>query len=59
MDDNKNKEILLHGVVGELELWDKMEVIYFIENILGEMSEQRLDNILSALIEERISGPVL
>ena len=56
MDD---KEIMLHGIIDELYIRDKMDILEFIENILGEMSQKRLDNILSALIEERISGPIL
>ena len=56
MDD---KEIMLHGIIDELYIRDKMDVLNFLENILGEMSQKRLDNILSALIEERINGPIL
>ena len=52
MDD---KEIMLHGIIDELYAMDKMDVLEFIENILGEMSQKRLDNILSNLIEERIN----
>jgi hypothetical protein len=52
MDD---KEIMLHGIIDELYIRDKMDVLEFIENILGEMSIPRLDNILYNLIEERIN----
>jgi hypothetical protein len=30
-----------------------MEVLEFIHNILGEMSQERLDNILNALAKEQ------
>lgn len=52
MDD---KEIMLHGIMDELYTKDVMSILDFIENILGEMSQKRLDNILSNLIEERIN----
>jgi formate dehydrogenase maturation protein FdhE len=55
MDDNRDKEIMLHGIIDELYAMDKMDVLEFIENILGELSQKRLDNILSNLIEERIN----
>ena len=48
-------EIILSNIVSELYLRDKMDVLEFIENILGELSQKRLDNILSNLIEERIN----
>jgi hypothetical protein len=51
----EDKEIMLHGIIDELFLKDKMDILDFIENILGEMSQKRLDNILSALIEERVN----
>ena len=50
-----NKEITLSNIVSELYIRDKMDVLEFIHNILGEMSQERLDNILNALAEERVN----
>jgi hypothetical protein len=47
-----NKEIVLQGVMGELCILDKGEILDFIENIFGEMSLDRLENILEHLKEE-------
>jgi hypothetical protein len=48
-----NKEITLSNIVSELYIRDKMDVLEFIHNILGEMSQERLDNILNALAKEQ------
>ena len=48
-----DKEILLNGVMGEFNKLSKDEILDIIKNIYGEMSVNRLDNILSAMIEER------
>jgi len=50
-----NKEITLSNIVSELYTRDKMDVLEFMHNILGEMSQERLDNILNALVEERVN----
>jgi hypothetical protein len=47
-----DKEIALQGVIGELCILDKSEILDFIENIFGEMSLDRLENILDYLKEE-------
>jgi hypothetical protein len=50
-----NKEITLSNIVSELYIRDKMDVLEFIHNILGEMSQERLNNILNALVEEQVN----
>ena len=47
-------EDLLKQVVGILDSKEKEDVVEFIQNILGEMSEERLSNILSDLKQEEI-----
>jgi hypothetical protein len=42
-------EDLLKQVVGVLDMMEKEDVVELFDNILGEMSEERLSNILSEL----------
>jgi hypothetical protein len=42
-------EDLLKQVVGVLDMMEKEDVVELFDNILGEMSEERLSNLLSEL----------